>query len=116
MLGLWYVVQYYATSEEEVTYKCMRAILSMPTEGMEVEMNVTYSFLDDPDNDILSGNITWRIPDPSQPAHWIHEEDTCKHKIGDNNDSIFLFWIYFYILRISLDYSFFFFVTNKNDF
>lgn len=79
MLGFWYVVQYYATSEEELIYKCMRAVFSMPTEGMEVEMNVTYSFIDDPDNDLLCGNITWRIPDPSQPAHWLHEEDTCMY-------------------------------------
>lgn len=76
MLGSWYVVQYYATSEEELIYKCMRAVFSMPTEGLEVEMNVTYSFSDDPDNDILSGNITWRIPQPAEPAHWVHEEDT----------------------------------------
>jgi len=76
LLGPWYVVQYYAMSEEEVIYKCMRAILSMPNEGLEVQMNFTYGFVDDPSNDLLFGNISWRIPNLDRPAHWVHEEDT----------------------------------------
>ncbi|KAK9505473.1 hypothetical protein O3M35_009522 [Rhynocoris fuscipes] len=75
LLGSWYVVQYYATSEEEVIYRCMRAVFSMPNDGMEIEMNITYSFIDDPNNEMLVGNITWSIPEPSQPAHWVHAED-----------------------------------------
>ncbi|XP_014255029.1 uncharacterized protein LOC106669804 [Cimex lectularius] len=76
ILGSWYVVQYYATSEEDVIYKCMRAVFSMPSDRIELEMNFTYSFADDPGAEVLDGNITWTIPDPSQPAHWIHAEDT----------------------------------------
>lgn len=56
----------------------MRAIFTMPTDGLEIEMNITYSFIDDPNNEMLVGNITWTIPDLMQPAHWIHAEDPCK--------------------------------------
>ncbi|XP_014243737.1 apolipoprotein D-like [Cimex lectularius] len=73
-LGSWYVVQYYATSEEDIMYKCMRAVFYM-SDKMGLAMNFTYSFADDPENEILYGNITWVIPDTSQPSHWIHAED-----------------------------------------
>lgn len=78
MLGFWYVVEYYASSEEAVEYSCMRADLSTGTSVPGVFMNFTYSFTDDPDHELLAGNITWELPDPQQPAHWVHAEDTCK--------------------------------------
>ncbi|XP_072749107.1 apolipoprotein D [Anoplolepis gracilipes] len=73
-LGLWYIVQYYASSEEALVYRCMRAELSVSPENAEVTMNFTYSFTDDPINELLVGNITWKIPSPDLPAHWIHAE------------------------------------------
>ncbi|XP_020278659.1 apolipoprotein D [Pseudomyrmex gracilis] len=74
-LGLWYIVQYYASSEEALAYRCMRAELSVSPENAEVTMNFTYSFTDDPINELLVGNITWKIPSPdSSPAHWVHAE------------------------------------------
>lgn len=76
MLGKWYVVQYYATSEEAIPYRCMKADFTVSQ--FEVSMNFSYSFTDDPLNEELFGNITWKIPNPSQPAHWTHSEDTCK--------------------------------------
>lgn len=78
MMGHWYVVQYYASSEEDLAYKCMRAVLSLNPQGDEVSLNFTYSFTDDPDNDLLVGNITWVIPDPARPAHWQHAEESCE--------------------------------------
>lgn len=41
-------------------------------------MNFTYSFTDDPINEQLVGNITWKIPSPELPAHWVHAEYPCK--------------------------------------
>ncbi|KAL0134086.1 hypothetical protein PUN28_001156 [Cardiocondyla obscurior] len=73
-LGSWYIVQYYASSEEALAYRCMRAELSVSHENAEVTMNFTYSFTDDPINELLVGNITWKIPSPDLPAHWIHAE------------------------------------------
>ncbi|XP_011864515.1 PREDICTED: apolipoprotein D [Vollenhovia emeryi] len=73
-LGSWYIVQYYASSEEALVYRCMRAELSVSPENAEVTMNFTYSFTDDPINELLVGNITWKIPSPDLPAHWIHAE------------------------------------------
>ncbi|XP_063243649.1 uncharacterized protein LOC134542954 [Bacillus rossius redtenbacheri] len=76
LLGQWYVVQYYASSEEALSYRCMRAVLWVSPLRPEVSMNFTYVFADDPDADLLAGNITWRVPDPARPAHWLHEEDS----------------------------------------
>jgi len=73
-LGSWYIVQYYASSEEALAYRCMRAELSVSPESAEVTMNFTYSFTDDPINELLVGNITWKIPSPDLPAHWVHAE------------------------------------------
>ncbi|XP_015172593.1 PREDICTED: apolipoprotein D [Polistes dominula] len=73
-LGSWYIVQYYASSEEALIYRCMRAELSVSSESAEVTMNFTYSFTDDPINEQLVGNITWKIPSPEFPAHWVHAE------------------------------------------
>ncbi|XP_012283151.1 apolipoprotein D [Orussus abietinus] len=73
-LGAWYIVQYYASSEEALAYRCMRAELSVSSEKAEVTMNFTYSFTDDPINEQLVGNITWKVPSAVAPAHWIHAE------------------------------------------
>ncbi|XP_014217063.1 apolipoprotein D [Copidosoma floridanum] len=73
-LGQWYVVQYYASSEEAISYRCMRADLSVVSGNAEVTMNFTYSFTDDPLNEQLVGNITWNIPSHDLPAHWVHAE------------------------------------------
>lgn len=78
MLGSWYVIEYYASSEESQIYRCMRTVFSLSSDDIEISMNFTYSFIDDPDNEHLYGNITWRIPDLKQPSHWVHAEDTCK--------------------------------------
>ncbi|XP_074041439.1 lipocalin/cytosolic fatty acid-binding protein Karl [Leptinotarsa decemlineata] len=75
MLGNWFIIEYYASSEEALSYRCMRAEFSMPTEE-NVNMNFTYSFTDDPMNELLIGNISWVIPNPAVPAHWTHSEDT----------------------------------------
>lgn len=74
-LGIWYVVEYYASSEEALAYRCMKAELSVSSENDEVTMNFTYSFVDDPINEQLIGNITWKIPSPDLPAHWVHAEE-----------------------------------------
>uniref|UniRef100_A0A8D8VL70 VDE lipocalin domain-containing protein n=1 Tax=Cacopsylla melanoneura TaxID=428564 RepID=A0A8D8VL70_9HEMI len=74
MTGVWYVVQYYASSEEALAYRCMQLHFFIPPDSPTMSMNFTYIYTDDPDNDILSGNITWRIPDTQQPAHWVHAE------------------------------------------
>lgn len=79
IMGSWYVVMYYASSEEELTYKCMRAVFSMSPTNMEVMMNFTYSFTYDPDHEQLLGNITWVVPNAQQPAHWVHTEDSCEY-------------------------------------
>lgn len=78
MLGSWYVVGYYASSEEALAYRCMRAEFSVSPSKLSVTMNFTFSYTDDPLNEKLIGNITWDIPDVHQPAHWIHQEDICK--------------------------------------
>ncbi|XP_076299802.1 lipocalin/cytosolic fatty acid-binding protein Karl isoform X2 [Lasioglossum baleicum] len=31
-------------------------------------------FTDDPINEQLVGNITWKVPSPDLPAHWVHAE------------------------------------------
>lgn len=47
-----------------------------------VTMNFTYRFADDPLDENLLGNITWKV-DMNEPAHWTHSELTCK-LIGPN--------------------------------
>ncbi|XP_077285318.1 lipocalin/cytosolic fatty acid-binding protein Karl [Arctopsyche grandis] len=83
LLGQWYVIQYYASSEEDLSYKCMRAefteddsISSAFKHMIQITMNFTYIFINDPLNEILLGNITWQVPDHATPAHWVHAEDT----------------------------------------
>ncbi|XP_050293472.1 apolipoprotein D [Anthonomus grandis grandis] len=75
MLHNWYVIEYYASSEEALAYRCMRAEFTMSSSDV-ITMNFTYSFTDDPLNEQLIGNITWIIPNPAEPAHWTHSEDT----------------------------------------
>ncbi|KPJ02409.1 hypothetical protein RR46_08206 [Papilio xuthus] len=85
MLGDWYVVEYYASAEEALSYSCMRAVFTeddhVQTADGSVEwtpgvtMNFTYRFADDPLGENLLGNITWRV-DLNEPAHWTHSELT----------------------------------------
>jgi len=75
MMGFWYIVQYYASSEELPEYGCMRCVLSMSPEEHHVTMNFTYDYSEDPLKEGLLGNITWIIPEFSAPAHWIHKEE-----------------------------------------
>nr|CAD7454015.1 unnamed protein product [Timema tahoe] len=79
ILGKWYVVQYYASSEEALSYRCMREVFTMAADRPEVSMNFTYIFTDDPEGEKLVGNITWRIPNGNRPAHWVHAEDSCEY-------------------------------------
>ncbi|KAI8420755.1 hypothetical protein MSG28_007969 [Choristoneura fumiferana] len=85
MLGSWFVVEYYASAEEALSYSCMKSVFAQDdhvqaadgsvewTPG--VTMNFTYRFADDPVGENLFGNITWRV-DLNQPAHWTHAEST----------------------------------------
>ncbi|KAG5684769.1 hypothetical protein PVAND_013982 [Polypedilum vanderplanki] len=75
MLGFWYVVQYYSSSEDNPEYKCLRANLEI-TDTKEITMNFTYFFLNDPNNELMMGNITWFIPNFSDLSHWIHSEQS----------------------------------------
>uniref|UniRef100_A0A2H1WKQ0 SFRICE_033760 n=1 Tax=Spodoptera frugiperda TaxID=7108 RepID=A0A2H1WKQ0_SPOFR len=85
MLGDWYVVEYYASAEEALSYSCMKAVFTeddhVPTADGSIEftpgvtMNFTYRFADDPLGETLLGNITWRV-DLNEPAHWTHAERT----------------------------------------
>ncbi|XP_022903789.2 apolipoprotein D [Onthophagus taurus] len=75
LLGKWYVIQYFATSEEALPYRCMRAEFTMSPHIVDVTMNFTYSFTDDPLNEQLMGNITWTIPNKKIPSHWTHSEN-----------------------------------------
>ncbi|VVC96663.1 uncharacterized protein LOC126975906 [Leptidea sinapis] len=85
MLGDWFVVEYYASAEEALSYSCMRAVFTQDDHVQQedgsiewtpgVTMNFTYRFADDPLGENLYGNITWRI-DLSEPAHWTHSELT----------------------------------------
>lgn len=77
MMGNWYVIQYFASSETLPEYSCMRSSFTT-TDGF-VTMNFTYYYSDDPLRNFQQGNITWVIPNFAQPAHWIHAEFTCKN-------------------------------------
>lgn len=78
-MGTWYVVEYYASSEEMPEYSCMKAKFTLLPENLDISMKFNYSFLDDPEKEKLTGNITWQIPDVQQPAHWVHAEDICNY-------------------------------------
>ncbi|KAJ6638967.1 hypothetical protein Bhyg_11705 [Pseudolycoriella hygida] len=72
-LGFWYVVQYYASSEEAPVYGCMRSMFTM--EDNHVSMNFTYVFEEDPIKELIQGNLTWFVPNANVPGHWMHTED-----------------------------------------
>lgn len=76
MMGSWYVIQYFASTEMFPEYGCMRS--SFVTSDGYVTMNFTYVFLDDPLATFQQGNITWIIPNYGQPAHWVHAESSCE--------------------------------------
>lgn len=71
------MIEYYASSEESQIYRCMRTNFYLSPTDPEISMNFTFSFTDDPENEQLYGNITWRIPNGQQPSHWVHSEDPC---------------------------------------
>lgn len=56
----------------------MRSTFNVSPDKPEISMDFTYSYMDDPDNELLTGNITWNIPDFGQPGHWVHVETPCK--------------------------------------
>lgn len=76
--GTWNVIDYYASSEEVEIYRCMRSTFNLSPDAPEISMDFTYSYSDDPDNEMLAGNITWSIPSFEQPGHWVHKETSCK--------------------------------------
>ncbi|XP_055914962.1 insecticyanin-A [Eupeodes corollae] len=75
MMGFWYVVQYYASSEELPEYACMQSHFTFSDQDQHVTMDFTYIYAEDPLKEKLQGNITWMIPDFDVPAHWMHTED-----------------------------------------
>jgi len=78
ILGPWYVVQYYSSSEEALTYHCMRTEFGLSNGNMDMKMRLTYKYAADPNEETQMGNITWQIPDPMRPEHWRHTEDHYK--------------------------------------
>uniref|UniRef100_A0A2S2PG53 Apolipoprotein D n=1 Tax=Schizaphis graminum TaxID=13262 RepID=A0A2S2PG53_SCHGA len=72
--GAWNVIEYYASSEEVEIYRCMRSTFNLSPDTPEISMDFTYSYADDPDNEMLTGNITWNIPSFEHPGHWVHME------------------------------------------
>lgn len=81
MMGFWYVVQYYSSSEDTQEYSCMRSNFSMSSESSyHVTMNFTYIFEEDPYKSLQNGNLTWNIPNFTVPAAWRHIEDSCNEK------------------------------------
>jgi hypothetical protein len=72
------VIDYYASSEEVEIYRCMKSTFNLSPDVPEISMDFTYSYSDDPDNEMLAGNITWSIPSFEQPGHWVHKETPCK--------------------------------------
>ncbi|XP_050099587.1 uncharacterized protein LOC126579908 isoform X2 [Anopheles aquasalis] len=74
MMGSWYVIQYFASSETFPEYGCMRS--SFSTSDGYVTMNFTYAFLDDPAATIQQGNITWIIPNYDEEIYNTYVIDT----------------------------------------
>jgi hypothetical protein len=98
-------VQYYSSSEEALTYHCMRTEFGLSNGNMDMKMRLTYKYsyyyyisnfpspiqifqiaihlisrryAADPNEEVQTGNITWQIPDPMRPEHWRHTEDHCE--------------------------------------
>lgn len=42
MMGFWYVIEYYASSEEAAEYSCMKCNFSMLTEDAHVRIQCVY--------------------------------------------------------------------------
>jgi hypothetical protein len=42
MLGEWFVALYYSSSEEALTYHCMRAQFGLSSGNMDMRMKLTY--------------------------------------------------------------------------
>lgn len=81
LMGFWYVVQYYASSEEIPEYACMRSSFSFSSqENRDITMNFSYIYAEDPIKQPLYGNITWFIPNMAVPAHWMHTEYICERE------------------------------------
>lgn len=72
------MIEYYASSEEVEIYRCMRSTFNLSPDEPKISMDFTYSYADDPDNEMLTGNITWNIPSIEMPGHWVHMETPCK--------------------------------------
>ncbi|GAB0089296.1 Karl [Sergentomyia squamirostris] len=75
MMGFWYVIQYFASTEEAPEYSCMRSVFDFSYDDLTVTMNFTYIYADDPLHELQQGNITWIIPNFATSAHWVHTED-----------------------------------------
>ncbi|CAO1380455.1 unnamed protein product [Diamesa serratosioi] len=74
MTGFWYVIQYYSSAEDTSMYACMRGVLGI-TNTKEVSWNFTYTYVNDPEKELLHGNITWNLPNLNDLSHWQHIED-----------------------------------------
>ncbi|XP_065353482.1 uncharacterized protein Karl [Cloeon dipterum] len=74
--GSWVFQQYFASSEEALAYRCMRGEMNVDSTaaGILITMTFRYGYIDDPDDDVITGNMTWVIPDLNHPAHWEHAE------------------------------------------
>ena len=107
ILGSWYVSLYYSSSEEALTYRCMKVQFGLSEGNMDMRMTLNYRleasvcefsgvlmegapslellcfaifrYVNNPNEDeVETGNMTWQIPDPMRPEHWLHSEDHCK--------------------------------------
>ncbi|XP_061389943.1 uncharacterized protein LOC133325136, partial [Musca vetustissima] len=58
MMGNWYVVQYYASTEELPEYACMRSHFTFTSDDQHITMNFSYIYAEDPLREKLVGNIT----------------------------------------------------------
>lgn len=83
LMGPWYVVQYYASSEEMPEYACMRSSFAINDhlDRMYITMNFSYHYAEDPIRQPLNGNITWFMPNANVPAHWMHTEYSCEYNM-----------------------------------
>lgn len=77
IMGHWYVIQYYSSSEDTPEYKCMQGNFEI-LDTKEITMNFTYFYLNDPNNERMFGNLTWTILNYDIVSHWVHKEETCK--------------------------------------
>lgn len=81
--------------------------------GVRVTMSFRYSYLDDPDDDVLTGNMTWIVPDEHHhPAHWEHAEQPCNYipPMSFCPAYIFIFMLFLYYVSL---YKYFHFLQTK---